>query len=73
MLNRQEKDQIKHLITSPQWDTLLRLRDIFIKEIQDRHPIGDTEWDTLKQTLEKEYEVQGINRFLQRIIEETNA
>jgi len=72
MLNKHERDQLRHLTSSPQWDTLLRLKDLYVKEINDRHTIGDSQWDTTKQALEKEYEVQGITRFLQRILEETN-
>lgn len=67
MLTEQEKSQIRNTVQSPQWQTIERLAQLLINKIQSEPTIGDSEWDTLRRTVEQQGQVKGINRFIQEI------
>ena len=67
-MTKQEQSQIRNLIQSPQWATLERLAQLVVDKIKDDSTIRETEWETLKATVEQEGEVRGIKRLLQEIM-----
>lgn len=71
MLTDIEKAQIKHIIESPQWETVKRVADLFIQKIQSRSVISDNQWETIKNTITKEGKVQGIREFIQELFNQT--
>ena len=66
-LNKTEKEQIRFLVESSQWQTLERLANLLCSKIRENSPLGDSEWETLKNVFMREGEVQGIKKFLQEI------
>ena len=70
-LSEIEKSQIKHIVESPQWETVKRLADLFIQRIQSKSVIRDTQWETIKDTITKEAKVQGIREFIQELFNQT--
>jgi len=67
MLSPQQKSSLKMFLQSPQWQTIQFLADEYIKRVNARSILQDSEWETLKQTCLKEGEVQGIRNFIQEL------
>jgi len=67
MLSDLEKKQLKYIVQSPQWEAVERFAEEMIKRIQTGSTIKDTEWETLKATIEKEAFIQAIKMFINEI------
>ena len=64
MINEQEKNQIRNLLNSPQWKLIERLGEEVCQRILDNSTVRDSEWETIRATFEKEYQVKGIRHFI---------
>lgn len=68
-LSKSEKDQIRHFIQAPEWQTMLRAADIYTQRIRGRDVIsGKRQWDFMRESLLREGEVCGVKRFLEQLI-----
>ena len=67
MLTDQEKQQILHLLQHPAWRIIEQFSQYLCNEIKDISPIRDTEWETVKELLLREGQVQGIKRFINEL------
>jgi len=67
MLSDLEKKQLKHIVQSPQWRAVERFAEEIIKKFQDSSSIRDTQWETLKATIEREAFIQAIKTFINEI------
>lgn len=67
MITAQEKSQIRQIIQSPQWSTIERFANLVCQNIESNSSVRDSEWDTIKATLEQSGQVQGIRRFIQEL------
>jgi len=63
-----EKSQLKHLITSREWLLLERMQEYYLNEKKKTSYIADSEWETIKRTLETEGRIQGVKEFLEEIM-----
>jgi len=70
MLTELEKSQIRQLTASPQWKTIERLTELYIKNIRENSPIRDTIDGTVIETLMQEGKIRGIRDFLKLLIDE---
>ncbi len=63
----QQKSYIKHLVQSPEW----RFIEDFAKQLTDKikedSTIRDSEWETIKFTLQREGKIEGIKNLLQEM------
>ncbi len=66
-MTEHEKSFIRSLVRSPQWDIIEGLAKEIVDRINSENLIRDTEWDTIKATLQKEGQVEGIKRLLQEV------
>ncbi len=72
MLTLEQKSSLKNLVNSPQWQIVVFLAEEYIKHVQERSTLQESDWETLKQTCLKEGEVQGIRNFIQEIFNNLN-
>ena len=67
MLTKEEKNRIKVFVTSPDYQIFQKVANLLITQIRSESSMKDTEWETLKNTIMKEGQVTGIQRFLTEI------
>ena len=65
-----EKSQIRQLTASPQWQTIQRLAELYIKNIRENSPIRDNIDGTVIETLMQEGKIRGIRDFMKLLIDE---
>ena len=70
MITKTERQQIKHILVRPQWQTIERLATLFTDNIMYESVLRDNEWETIKTALMNEGQVQGIKRFIQELYKE---
>ena len=70
MITKTARQQIKHILVSPQWQTIERLATLFTDNIMYESVLRDNEWETIKTALMNEGQVQGIKRFIQELYKE---
>lgn len=67
MMTPEQKSSLKNLVNSPQWQIVTYLAEEYIKRIQNQPVVMDSEWETAKQTIGKEKQVEGIRGFMGEI------
>jgi hypothetical protein len=72
MLTSEQKSSLKNLVNSPQWQIVVYLAEEYIRRIQNQPVIMDSEWETAKQTIGKEKQVEGIRGLIQEIFNSIN-
>ena len=65
-----QKSQLRNLLGSPQWRIVAYIAEELIKNIQKNSSIADTEWETLRTTVDKEGKVKGIREFFQEVMKQ---
>lgn len=70
MLTKGEKSLILNLLRSQQWEVVSKLSNLLIQKIIDSPISSSSEWDTIKSSLNKEGQIEGIRRLLQEIEKE---
>lgn len=68
MITNNEKNQIRSIITQPEWKSVEIIRDQLIAEIRSQPKKKDTEWETASTTVFDEGQVEGINRLFQELL-----
>ena len=68
-LDENLKQQIRHLVASPQWKTLQYALEIYVKERQAESRIGSTPTDTMVKTYEIDGGVNMLRHFFQQLID----
>ena len=63
-MNSLEAAFIKHLVQSPQWRIVEELAKEVVNKINEENTIRDSEWETLRATLQKEGKIEGIKLLL---------
>jgi len=66
-LTKTEKEQIKYLVRSPQWQAVERAAELYIEKIRNSSKIKNTQWETIKSLLKDEGKVEGIKDFLNEL------
>ena len=66
-MTQQEREQIKSLVQTPQWRTVIALAEELCIQVKTEQKSYDTEWDTIRDTLLADGEVRGIKRLLQTL------
>lgn len=69
MLTPQQRSSLKTLVRSPQWEIVTYIAEEYIKRVNERSTLQNSDWETLKATCLKEGEVQGIRQFMQEIFQ----
>ena len=72
-LTTSEKSQIRGLISSPQWETIVRAAELLIQQMRNESSLTDSEWGTICSILLKEGRTQGIERFFQELNEQLQS
>jgi len=71
MITKQEKSILTNLLRDPNhrlvWDLLQKLAQDRIDRLKLEKPDKETEWDLIKTSLKKEYEIEGIKGFFNEI------
>lgn len=71
MLTNSEKSQIRLILSSPQWQTVERFAEMYRVKIRNESVLQDTEWDTIKIAVFNEGQIQGITRFFQELLNQS--
>ncbi len=64
---KQDEAFIRQLVQSPNWAIIENLAKEIVDRIKEDNTIRDSQWDTIKATLQKEGKVEGIKRLLQEM------
>ena len=72
MISKGEKDQIRHIISSPQWRTVEKVAEDYIKDLKDQSNMRNTQWETLQATLLEEGQIMGIRNFIQTLYKDAS-
>ena len=67
MITKGEQQQIKSLLQTPQWQVAEMIANKFRDKLAYDSPVRETEWDTIKTTLIKEGQIQGIKIFIEEL------
>ncbi len=73
MLDNREKQILLSIVKTPQWSVVEHLRDLIIYGWQKEQRVSLTEWETVKNTIEIESKIKGLNEFINQINIEINA
>ena len=71
MLTKMERDQIRHIIQSPQWQTIERVAELYVQKLKEQSTTRSTQWETLKATLIEDGQIMGIRNFFQELHRES--
>ena len=71
-LSQSEKSGIKQLLSSLHWKTVETIAEQIISRIREEEGIKDSEWETVKNAIDKESQVKGIRRLFQELWFQTN-
>lgn len=66
-LAKTEKTQLRQLMQSPQWGALDHLIRDLIDKAKNGKQAGDTEWDTIRNTLVNEGRERGLTELIQEL------
>ena len=66
---RTEIDQshIRQLVQGPQWMTVKGIANELVAEIKKEQSIADTEWMTIRQTLEQSGRIRGVQELVETL------
>lgn len=67
MISKLEREQIKSLLQSPQWQAVELVANRLKDKISNEANVGDSEWETVRNTLLNEGQKRGINRLMQEL------
>lgn len=67
MLIDKRKEQIKYLMTQPQWKAVEQVMEELCQRIKQDSVIRSSQWDTLVALFKQEGEVSGIRKLLQEL------
>ena len=67
MTTEQEKAQLRSIVQSPQWQTVLAFAENLCASIKTEPHTYDTEWESIRDTLIDEGQVRGIKNLLQSL------
>lgn len=66
-MDKTQRQQIKHVLSSPQWKAVEQLAQALCNKTAGESPVRDTEWETLKTTLENSGRIKGIQMLIQEL------
>ena len=67
MITKGEREQIKAMLQSPQWQVIERMADLYCDRVRYDGVVSDSQWDTLRRALTNEGKVRGIKEFIQEL------
>lgn len=71
MLGKLEKDQIRHILQSPQWRTIEKFAEEYVQGLKDGSNLRSTEWETAAACLMEEGQISGIRNFIQELYKQS--
>jgi len=72
MISDNEKQQIRSLVSSPQWQTIERFAQLLQQKIANEPINVDFEWTTVRDCLLREGKINGIRQLLQELLTNSN-
>lgn len=72
MITKGERSQIKNIIQSPGWQTIVRFVNLYCDKISYASVVRETEWDTLKTAIMNEGQIHGIKKFIQELYDQAS-
>ncbi len=73
ILNEQERARLQELITSPDFEILLKFAQELKKHLAVAEVYNLTEWDYIKGSLQREYQVKFVDEFFRLLEEEAQG
>ena len=70
MITEAERSQLKLILQSPQWATVVRLLDVYVQSIRDQSCLRDDLWQTARTVAYNEGQIDGIRKFVQELFKE---
>lgn len=70
MITATERQQIKYILQSPQWQTIERVAHLLCDKISYDSVVMETEWDTLRTAILNEGKTRGIKELIQELYRE---
>ncbi len=67
MITTGEREQIKAILQSPQWQVIERMAEIYCDRVKYDSMIADSQWETLRRLLINEGKVRGVKEFIQEL------
>lgn len=67
MISEPEKSQLKNLLGSPVWQTILKICDEYCLKVKGNSPIRESSDETLKELYLQEGKVEGVRNLIQEI------
>jgi len=67
MLTKPQRSQLRNLLASNEYKTLLALRDNMIVNWNNHIPIGDSEFEYLRSAFERDGKMKGLKSFFDEI------
>lgn len=67
MITEQDKSAIRYLLQSQQWKAVERIVELLVNKIMEGSAIRETEWETIKEFMMREGQVQGIRRLIKEL------
>lgn len=67
MIDKNQRQQLKQLISSPQWSAIDGLINELIQKYRAESGSRDTEWETIRNTLINEGKIRGLTELTQEI------
>lgn len=72
ILDKHQKNQLQAVLTDPNFEVVRFFAEELKKEIGISKTLDDTEWNHLKGSLQKEYQIAMIDEFFKLLEEELN-
>ena len=67
IIDKNEKQQLKHLLQDPKWQVVERIVKLNLDRISMQSKLKDNEWDTLRATIFDEGQITGITGLIQEL------
>ena len=67
MISKEEQRHLKFLMQDPKFQVFEQVSKELIRHIQEDSSLRETEWETIKETLLREGQIKGIQRFMQEL------
>jgi hypothetical protein len=68
MLEDSQKSQLRNLVRSTTWQTILLIKDKKIEALNNQSVLRDTNDLTLREAITKEAKMEALNNFIQEIL-----
>ena len=73
MISNDERNKIRAFMQDPKFQVIIDIAEQLCSKIEGEPAVMDTEWETIRATIEREGAVKGIRRLIQTFYDEAKA